>query len=487
MPPEGRKRRASYGLHTQKRIRKTPDPTKTTNINMKATRQTMQALALAWACLAPLTYAEDSQATKLLKKRSEHLKPLVTKVSPSVYVASGYSPANISMIVGTDGVVIVDTGTFPDHAKAVLKEFRKVTDLPVKAIILTHGHGDHTGGASALVEDAKAQPAIYARTPFNPEGAMFVAGGVQINGLRGARQGGFLLPPDKRINNGIAPAVNPPQDQNIFIGRPPRPTDTFRDGRKKISVAGLDIELVAAPGESADQLYVWFPRERVVFTGDNFYQSWPNLYAIRGTGYRDVKEWIGSLEAMINEKPAHAVPGHTQPIVGERRTTEVLNNYRDAIKHVFDKTIEGINKGMTPDELVEYVELPERLRDLDYLREYYGNIEWGVRAIFTGYLGWFDGNPTHLFSLPPAEEAKRMVKLAGGEPALRAAAARALKEDDAQWCAELCDQLLALKPGDQEIRTLKAEALEALAGKLITATGRNYYLTVAQELRKISK
>ena len=80
-----------------------------------------------------------------------------------------------------------------------------------------------------------------------------------------------------------------------------------------------------------------------------------------------------------------------------------------------------------------------------------------------------------------------MVKLAGGEPALRAAAARALKEDDAQWCAELCDQLLALKPGDQEIRTLKAEALEALAGKLITATGRNYYLTVAQELRKISK
>jgi uncharacterized sulfatase len=170
--------------------------------------------------------------------------------------------------------------------------------------------------------------------------------------------------------------------------------------------------------------------------------------------------------------------------VGGKRSIEVLTNYRDAIKHVFDKTIEGINKGMTPDQLVQYVELPEHLRDLDYLREYYGNIEWGVRAIFTGYLGWFDGNPTNLFSLPLAEEAKQMVKLAGGEPAFREAAAKALEEGDAQWRAELCDHLLALHPEDQAIRKLKADALEQLAEKLITATGRNDYLTVAQELRK---
>ena len=163
---------------------------------------------------------------------------------------------------------------------------------------------------------------------------------------------------------------------------------------------------------------------------------------------------------------------------------EVLTNYRDAIEHVFEQTIAGINEGMTPDQLVEHVELPEHLRDLDYLREYYGNIEWGVRAIFTGYLGWFNGNPTQLFSLPPAEEAERMVSLAGGEAALREAAARAIEEGDAQWAAELSDHLLALYPNDASIRSLKADALEQLAENLITATGRNYYLTVAQELRK---
>ena len=428
--------------------------------------------------------AEDSEATKLLKKRSELLEPVITQVSPSVYCASGYSPANISMIVGTDGLIIVDTGMVPQHAKTVLEEFRKISDLPIKGIILTHGHGDHTGGASVFSGDGEQKPAIYARSPFNSEGNMFQGGGVKINGLRGARQGGFLLPPEKRINNGIAPAESPPKNGNIFIGNPPVPTDTFRDGREKISVAGVDLELVAATGETTDQLYVWFAEERVVFTGDNFYQSWPNLYAIRGTAYRDVKKWIRSLDLMLKEKPAHAVPGHTPPIIGEEQTTEVLTNYRDAIEHVFNKTIEGINKGMTPDELVDYARLPAHLKDLDYLREYYGNVEWGIRAIFNGYLGWFDGNPTHLFSLPLKEEAKRIAKLAGGESALRTAATEALAEGDAQWCAELSDHLLALHPDDQEVRNLKADALEILAENLITATGRNYYLTVAQELRK---
>ena len=388
------------------------------------------------------------------------------------------------MIVGEDGLVIVDTGMFPGDAKAVLEEFRKISDLPIKAIILTHGHGDHTGGAQVFTEDGDEKPDIFARSPFNSEGQVFLGSGLTINGRRGARQGGFLLPPEKRINNGIAPAVYPPKDRNVFLGNPPAPTISFRDGRKSFSVAGIEFELVAAPGETDDQLYVWFPAERVVFTGDNFYRSWPNLYAIRGHGYRDVLKWIGSLDMMLSEKPAHVVPGHTQPIVGESRSVEVLTNYHDAIKHVFNKTIEGINLGMTPDELVGYVNLPEHLKDVDYLREYYGNIDWGVRSIFSGYLGWFDGNPTNLFPLPPEEEAIRVMKLAGGADALYKAAAKALEEDDAQWCAELCDHLLALNRDDQTARGMKADALEILAEDLVTATGRNYYFTVAQELRK---
>ena len=431
--------------------------------------------------------ADDaSAATMLLRERSEHLKPTVTRVAKSVYCASGFSPANVSMIVGKTGVVIVDTGMFPSHARTVLNEFRKISDLPIKGIILTHGHGDHTGGISVFLGDGESKPAVFALSPFNTEGGHFNSGGITINGLRGARQGGFRLPPEKRINNGIAPAVYPPKNRNVFTAEQPAPSDVFHDGRLAISVGGLELELVAAPGETGDQLYVWYPSERVVFAGDNFYQSWPNIYAIRGTAYRDVKSWIESLEKMLAEKPAHVVPGHTRPVIGEEQTIETLTNYRDAIRYVFDETIAGINRGMTPNELVQKIKLPAHLAELDYLREYYGNIEWAVRAIFTGYLGWFDGNPSNLFSLPPSEEARHMADLAGGVEPLRGRAKKALLEKDAQWCAQLCDHLMAIDPTDVEAMLLKASALELLAENLLTATGRNYYLTVAMELRKRS-
>ncbi len=90
---------------------------------------------------------------------------------------------------------------------------------------------------------------------------------------------------------------------------------------------------------------------------------------------------------------------------------------------------------MTPDELAHSVTLPPELASKDCLREFYGNVQWGVRAIFDGYLKWFDGNPTNLFSLPPAEEAANMVRLVGGFDALTSHARKALKNGESQWCA----------------------------------------------------
>ncbi len=429
---------------------------------------------------------EKGSAMQLLEARSEQLRPQVVRVGESVYCATGYSPANISMIVGQTGIVIVDTGMQPEHAQTVLDEFRKITDLPITAILLTHGHGDHTGGTSVFLQRGQngSLPPVYARHPFNTEGAVFESSGITINRLRGARQAGFMLPPERRINNGIARAFPMPKRKDAFSGGPVAPTETFADARKVIDVAGLRLELVAAPGETSDALYVWFPAERVVFTGDNFYRSWPNLYAIRGTAYRDVQEWIHSLDMMLAEKPEHAVPGHTLPLIGENETITVLTDYRDAVRYVFDATIAGINEGLTPNELVQKVVLPPDLACKNYLREFYGNVEWGVRAIFSGILGWFDGNPTHLFSLPLAEEAERIASLAGGKERLSSRAHDALQQGDAQWCAQLCDHLIALDPQAKEYRVLKAEALEALASRLLTATGRNYCLSVAQELRR---
>ena len=304
--------------------------------------------------------------------------------------------------------------------------------------------------------------------------------------MRGARQGGFKLPPEQRINNGVARAYYPNRGGEVFSGggdQKVEPTHTFSEPRKQIEIAGVKIDLVAVEGETADALYVWLPEQKVLFSGDNFYKSWPNAYAIRGTPYRAIRSWAQANDIMSKEGAEVLVPGHTRPIIGKDEVHQALTDYRDAIRFVFDKTIEGINQGMTPDMLVGYVKLPAELAEKDYLREYYGNVEWAVRAIFDGYLGWFDGNPSNLFPLPPEQEAQRMAKLAGGEAALLELAKQALADGDAQWSAQLCDHLLALDRQAREPKLIKADALTALAEKLLTATGRNYYLTYAQELR----
>ncbi|GAA4878647.1 alkyl/aryl-sulfatase [Ferrimonas pelagia] len=444
------------------------------------------SLALLPAIWLP-AQAADSAATAALKARNEMLKPTITQLGERTYVASGYSPANVSMIVGDDGLIIVDASMMIDHADAILTEFRKISTLPIKAVILTHGHGDHTGGLPAFTRTQTdgSKPLVYARLPFNTEGQWFQGAGVTINKMRGARQGGFLLPPEKRINNGIAPAVYPPRKGRVFDGGGAGDhKELFDDERLTLEVAGVTLEMVAAPGETEDQLYVWDAQERIVFTGDNFYRSWPNTYAIRGTGYRNVMDWIASLDKMLAEKPIHAVGGHTPPLVGEQETITTLTNYRDAMEHVFNATIEGINQGKTPNQLVEDVQLPAHLAKLDYLQEYYGNVRWSVRAIFQGYMGWFDGNPTQLDSLPPKREAELMLRLAGGEENYRMHAGSALAAGDVQWAAQLADHLLVINPDDRDAKFIKAVALETIADEMLTATGRNYYLTVAQQLRK---
>lgn len=443
----------------------------------------LAVITAAWLISSPLM-AEESAATKMLKARSAELREDVVRATEGVYTAVGYSPANVSMIVGTDGVIIVDTGMTTDHARPILAEFRKITDKPIKAIIYTHGHGDHTGGASVFA--AESNPAIWARSDFNTEARALGSTGLTIQRMRGARQAGFKLPPSKRINNGIAPAVYPKRGGAVFAsgeGGYIPPTDTFDGKQHVLEISGITLKMVAAPGETSDQLYIWMPDQRMLFSGDNFYQSWPNIYAIRGTPYRDVRAWVDSLDQMLSEEPEYLVPGHTRPILGETKVRQVLTDYRDAIRFVFEKTIEGMNKGLTPDELVAYVQLPAHLAEKDYLREYYGNREWAVRSIFNGLLGWYDGNPTNLFPLHPREEAKRFAELAGGEEGLLERAREALADDDHQWAAQLADRLIALDPKSTEPKAIKADALEALAERLVTATGRNYYVTIAQELR----
>jgi uncharacterized sulfatase len=181
------------------------------------------------------------------------------------------------------------------------------------------------------------------------------------------------------------------------------------------------------------------------------------------------------------------VSGHARPIAGKENVRRVLTDYRDAIDFVLHETLAGANRGLTPDELAATVTLPEPLVGKDYLQEFYGVIDWSVRSIYSGYFGWFDGNPTNLFPLTPREEAERMVRLIGSEGKLLNAIRGSIADHDYQWACRLADVLLALEPPVHEARKLKANALRAIAQLQTSSNARHYYLSVAYELEALSE
>ncbi|AQT67492.1 putative metal-dependent RNase [Anaerohalosphaera lusitana] len=176
--------------------------------------------------------AIDSEATKLLKKRNSEFKQEVIKVNEDVYTAVGYSVSTVSMIIGKSGLIIVDTGLDTISAEKVLADFRKISDKPVKAIILTHSHGDHTGGVRVFAGGGK--PQIWTRSNFGSEAHPLEQAGLTIQKVRGARQGGFMLPPEKRINNGVAKAYWPKRGGAVFASEKSwKPTHYLSEGPKE--------------------------------------------------------------------------------------------------------------------------------------------------------------------------------------------------------------------------------------------------------------
>ena len=399
-------------------------------------------------------------------------EPSIIQVADNVYTAIGYQVSTNSMIIGDDGVIIIDPGLVMPMGQQVRKEFEKITDKPIKAIIYTHDHGDHTNAAQAFYEEGKGIQ-VWARSNFGTESARNEETGF-TGGVRPSNTQGFDLKPEQKIGVGVAippsraqaPAMMPDGTRTPAAAPPPSgkvdPTHTFSEDRIILDIAGVTLELVKAPGETDDQLYVWLPEERIVFAGDNFYQSWPNVYPLRGTARRSTRDWIASVDKMVRENPLHVVGGHTAPMMGN--ATEVLTNYRDAIQWVYDKTIEGASKYMTPDELVDYAALPERFAKFDYLADYYGSV-WGtVRDIYAQDLGWFDGDPLNLHRESPVKQSQRMADLVGGKAVLFQKAQAAMKADDALGAAQLAQHVTRLDPKNKEAFLLVADAL-AIVGE----------------------
>lgn len=394
---------------------------------------------------------------------------------PGVYAFVGYSSSNFGVIASEHGYILIDAGDDLNGAAEALREIKNLIPGGVQAVILTHSHPDHRGGAEIFLEGRRDVP-VWGHADFGAE-QRAGRGLERVSAERAARQFGAGIPDADYPVNFMLPRFaggksGPLLSPNIFV----------TEDRMPVRIDGVNLELHRIPGESTDHLVVWLPERQVLFSGDHVYRSFPNIYPVRGGVYRDVEQWAKAVRRLMDFRPKAMMFGHNA-VPAPDEILPMLSGYAEAIEYVYAETLKGMNQGKTPDELAASLRLPGHLRDQAYLGEFYGAVPWAVRSIYAHKLGWFDGNPTTLVPLTPLEEAERMAALAGGSGQLLRAAQNALAGRDYRWAAKLADYLLQL--GETENgKAVKAAALEGLSRDILPVAGKNYLLRSVLDLRK---
>ena len=437
------------------------------------------------SCSKPSSYDIEVPLTSEVEKLIQHSKEFDRQVlsydtpGGAIHFAIGFGIANSIMVEGKEGNIIIDASDSVFEAEKIYSLFSKKNSNPIKAIIYTHNHGDHTFGTAFYVNNQDERPQIIAHedTDFYVQRIMGILNPIITE--RSNRMFGTLLSEEDLINVGIGPSLNVAKSPTGYI----RPDVIFNDNLE-LNIAGIKIELFHAPGETNDQLFVWLPDHKALLPGDNVYKTFPNLYTIRGTTHRDVIGWVNSIDHMKTFDAEFLFPSHTKPIIGKKEIKEILTIYRDAIQYIHDQTIRLMNEGLYPDQIAELIKLPEHIAKSPYLYEFYGTVRWSVKSIFNGYLGWFNGNPSELDPLSRKERAIRISKLAGGDQMLLEQLYSAVKKEDMQWALELSDHLITLDYFVDEVKDLRKKALIYEGSRSSNPNKRNYFLTSALELNE---
>lgn len=409
------------------------------------------------------------------------------KVTERVYQVRGLDIANLTIIEGDSGLILIDPLLSNETAKAALDLYLKNRPAkPVAAVIYTHSHADHFGGAKGVIsEDDAKQGKVKV---IAPDGFMehavaenVIAGNAMSR--RAQYQFGSALPVGDRaqIDTGLGKAL-----ARGSISLIP-PNDVIKQSYETRSIDGVEIEFHLVPGsEAPSEMIMYFPQFKLLNMAEDATHNMHNLYTIRGAEIRDGRLWsryINEAIARYGDKTEIVIAQHHWPIWDNARVVAFLKKQRDLYKFIHDQSVRLLNHGLTSTEIAEQLKLPPSLANDWAARGYYGTLSHNAKAVYQFYLGWYDANPADLNPLPRAEEAKKQVEYMGGAEATIKRARDDYKAGQYRWVASVMSQVVFADPANKDARELGADALEQLGYQSEAATWRNAYLLGALELR----
>lgn len=364
------------------------------------------------------------------------------------------------LINTSEGSVLVDTGTpYPEQSDAQMALVRKLATGPIRKIVVTHAHNDHSGGLPRFREAIEA-------------GEIEFVGHHRYGYM--ARLQSDLLPFFKHRYHVLYPT-------RVDLGaEPPRPYWEMRPTREvwpgadyRFTLGGVEFVVIAPEngGEGEDGVLVWLPESRILFTGDLFgtlYPMFPNLYTVRGEKVRDPLDYIDALDRVLALEPRTIAHSHFRNVEGEAYIQASVTRMRDAVQYVWDETVAGMNAGESLWTLMRDIELPPHLA----LSQGHGKVSWAVRAIWELVTGWYDYETVaNLYHVPPKAVHDDLVELAGGAEALASRAGRYLAEDRPLEAIRLLD--IARGHETPTVWRLRIDAVERLLAEARAGLG-NY-------------
>ena len=406
------------------------------------------------------------------------------RVTDRIYQVRGFDAANITFVRGDTGWIVIDTLGYVETAAAALALVNEALgQRPITAIVYTHPHTDHYGGAGGLAGAlAKGAPIIAPQGFLDAAVSETVIAG-QAMLRRAAYQFGFPLERSAAGTVGIGVAQASP----FGTARMLPPTQEVSANGSEQTIDGVRLRFQLTPGtEAPAEMNIGFPDWNVVDMAENANVTQHNLLPPRGAKVRDAKAWADGLTQAIDMFGGADVmiASHGWPRFGAGEIRRYLGSQRDAYKFLHDQTVRLMNDGLTGDEIAARLKLPATLEQEWFNRPYYGSLSFNARAVYQSYMGWYDGNPVHLAPLSPEDAARRYVGAMGGAARVYALAEEAYGKADYAWAAELLNRVVFSGEENGTAKALLVRCYEQMAWSSENAVWRNIYLTGASELRR---